>query len=109
MSNTATLRKSFTGKFTYIEYANGEYAHVGKKFIFSYPENSTAIAEWTYNPTTQTLGVIYKSSETIRYNYDGVPMSVIFTMLTADSLGAFIAREVKPNYTVKPLNFGRQA
>jgi hypothetical protein len=100
MSNTATLKKSLTGKFTYIDYANGECAIVGKSYIMSFPENSTAIAEWTYRPAKQTLSVIYKKGDT-RYTYEAVPMSVIFAMLTADSLGAFIAREVKPNYGVK--------
>ena len=100
MSNTATLKKSLTGKFTYIEYTNGECAIIGEDYIMSFPENSTAIAEWTYRPAKQTLSVIYKKGDT-RYTYEAVPMSVIFAMLTADSLGAFIAREVKPNYGVK--------
>lgn len=100
MSNTANIQKSLTGKFTYIDYANGEMAIVGKTYIMSWPTNSTAIAEWTYRPAEQHLVVAYKNSTTT-YIYEGVPMSVIFAMLTADSLGAFIAREVKPNYGVK--------
>lgn len=99
MSNTATFRKSLTGKFTYIDYANGEWAMVGKTSIWSRPDHSTAIAEWAYYPASQTLTVMYKNGDT-RYRYEGVPMSVIFSMMTADSLGAFIAREVKPNYSV---------
>ena len=99
MSNTATFRKSLTGKFTYIDYANGEWAMVGKTSIWSQPDHSTAIAEWAYYPASQTLTVMYKNGDT-RYRYEGVPMSVIFSMMTADSLGAFIAREVKPHYSV---------
>lgn len=100
MSNTANIQRSLTGKFTYIDYANGETAIVGKNYIMSWPTNSTAIAEWTYRPAVQRLVVAYKNSTT-PYIYEGVPVSVIFAMLTADSLGAFIAREVKPNYGVK--------
>lgn len=99
MSNTATFTKSPTSKFTYIGYANSETAYVGSTYIWSYPRHSTAIAEWEYRPDRQTFVVVYKASET-RYLYEGVPMSVIFSMMTADSLGAFIAREVKPNYSV---------
>ena len=99
MRNTATFRKSLSGKFTYIEYANGEFAHVGKKNIWSLPDHSSAIGEWTYSPAKQTLEVVYKSNTT-RYTYEGVPMSVVFSMMTADSLGAFIAKEVKPHYSV---------
>lgn len=99
MSNTATIQPAVTGKFTYITYANNECAIVAKAFIYSFPENSTAVAEWTYRPAEQTLSVIYKNGDT-RYTYEGVPMSTVFAMLTAESLGAFIAREVKPNFGV---------
>lgn len=99
MSNTATFRKSLTGKFTYIDYANGEWAMVSKNSVWSHPSNSTAIKAWDYFPASKRLTVVYKNSDKAYY-YEGVPMGVIFAMMTADSLGAFIAREVKPHYSV---------
>jgi hypothetical protein len=100
MSNTATFRKSLKGKFTYIDYANGECAYVTSRNIWSQPDHSSAIDEWTYRPVNQTLEVVYKNNPT-QYIYEGVPMSVIFSMMTADSLGVFIAKEVKPKYSVE--------
>lgn len=105
MSNTATLTKSLRGDITYINYANNEFAIIGNNSIFSLPTNSSSIAEWTYEPEEQALSVIYKSCETKRYYYEGVPMSVVFALLTADSIGSFIAREVKPNYTFRLVDF----
>lgn len=99
MKSNATLKQSLNGKFTYIEYSNNEWAMVGKNYIWSETSHSTAISGWEYRPHKQTLTVTYKNSDT-RYTYEGVPMSVIFAMFLADSLGAFIAREVKPNYSV---------
>jgi len=99
MSNTATFRKSLRGTTTYIDYANGEIAYVDKTGVWSMPHNSTAIKMWDYKPETQVLTVAYLNSPTW-YRYEGVPMRVIFDLLLADSLGAFIAREVKPHYGV---------
>jgi hypothetical protein len=84
-----------------ITYANGEWAHfqLDGTILASLPHNSTAIEFWYYNLSHQMLVVQYKSSETY-YHYDGVPFSVIFDLMLADSLGAFIAKEVKPNYSV---------
>lgn len=105
MKHNATLRKSIGGYYTYIDYANGESAvvddsigyGVGKTFIWSQPKHSTAIAKWEYRTHEQTLTVTYKNSDT-RYTYEGVPISVMFDLLMANSLGGFIARVVKPNY-----------
>lgn len=45
------------------------------------------------------LVVQYKNSDTF-YRYEGVPFTAMFALMSADSLGAFIAREIKPNYSV---------
>jgi hypothetical protein len=100
MSNTATIRKSHTGFTSVIEYANNETAMIGRTAITSYPLHSTAISYWHYNPATNELVVCYTDGDTY-YTYEGVLMRTVFAMFTADSLGAFIATEVKPNHKVR--------
>jgi hypothetical protein len=80
-------------------YANGEMAWFRDNSIASSTMYSTAIAYWTYDVVTKDFIVKYKSSETY-YTYEGVPHSVIFDMMFADSLGAFIAKTIKPTYSV---------
>jgi len=84
-----------------ITYANGESAYFqqGGKILASLPSNSSAIEFWYYELTTNELTVQYKSTPTY-YKYEGVPFNVVFDLMLADSLGSFIAKEVKPNYSV---------
>ena len=90
----------------FLDYSNGEQALVSRLTIWSQPENSTAIAEWEYDPKRETLTVIYKNGET-RYTYEGVPMKMVFLMMSADSLGSFVAREIKPKYSVAGVVAGK--
>ena len=101
MTTTTITKTTITKDRDLITYANGEWAHFQKDgtILASLPHNSTAIEFWYYNLADQELVVQYKSSETF-YHYEGVPFSVIFDLMLADSLGAFIAKEVKPNYSV---------
>lgn len=86
---------------TIIPYSNNEQAMVnGRDSLFSFPDHSTAIEYWTYNPKTEVLTVQYKNNGTF-YHYEDVPFHVVFAMLTADSLGAYVAKEIKPKYSVK--------
>lgn len=84
-----------------ITYANGEWAHFQRdgQVLASCPNNSSAVQFWYYNLSDQELVIQYKKSETF-YHYENVPFSVIFDLMLADSLGAFIAKEVKPKYSV---------
>ena len=84
-----------------ITYANGEWAHFQRdgKVLASCPNNSSAVQFWYYDLAEQKLVVQYKSSETF-YHYEGVPFNVVFDLMLADSLGHFIAKVVKPNYSV---------
>jgi len=92
-----TITKTSTDTLTY---ANGETAYFYEgNILSSITKNSTAIQFWYYDLTTTKLVVQYKSSETF-YHYEGVPFQVIFDLLLADSLGQFIAKVVKPNYSV---------
>ena len=99
MNNTSTIRQSTLTSETYIDYANQELAVVGADTIGSLPHNSSAIKFWSYNIKTNELAVQYKSSDTF-YRYEGVPFYTMFALMNADSLGAFIAKEIKPNYSV---------
>ena len=82
-----------------VTYANDEWAWVSGDYIASHTKHSTAIAWWKYEVSTQFLVVQYKNSDTF-YRYEGVPFTAMFALMSADSLGAFIAREIKPNYSV---------
>lgn len=95
---TITYAKTGTGRHL-VTYANNEWAWVENDLICSCPRQSTAVGFWYYEPKTQALVVKYKGGDTY-YKYEGVPFFTIFAMLTADSLGAFIAREVKPHFSV---------
>jgi hypothetical protein len=80
-------------------YANGEMAILEGDEIRSFCLKSSAIRWWSYNVVTKNLTVKYHSGEKY-YKYEGVPYSIIIEMMFADSLGAFIAKTIKPNYSV---------
>lgn len=80
-------------------YANKEMAWFSDDTIGSSTMYSTAIAFWSYNIISKEFVVKYRSSDTY-YTYEQVPYSVIFDLMFADSLGAFIAKEIKPLYSV---------
>ena len=97
MSNT-TITKKNTNCLGYANEENAYFIFEGK-YLSSMPENSSAINFWSYELATNQLTVQYKSSPTY-YHYEGVPFQVIFDLMLADSLGQFIAKVVKPNYSV---------
>jgi hypothetical protein len=94
---TLTHINSTVGKG--LNYANGEMAWITGDNVRSSCMYSTAIAYWDYSVVTKNFIVKYKSSEKF-YQYEGVPYSVIIEMMFADSIGAFIAKQIKPNYSV---------
>jgi hypothetical protein len=81
-----------------ITYANNEWAWIKGDGISSCPTKSSAIEYWQYNVKTNALVVQYKGTNKEFYTYVGVPFSAVFALMSADSLGAFIAKEIKPNY-----------
>lgn len=81
-----------------VPYANGETAmFVGPRVLGDHPHNSSAIKFWCYDFEAERLTVLYHGGVNF-YDYETVPASTLFAMLAADSLGSFIAREVKPNF-----------
>lgn len=98
MTETA-LTHIKTDRYQGLVYANGEKAWVRDDRISSLPDKSTAIGWWSYQTTTKQLCVQYRSSETYYY-YEGVPYGVVIEMMFADSLGSFIAKNIKPHYSV---------
>lgn len=99
-TNTVTYADHETGHM--VTYANNEWAWVKEDSIASYTTYSTAVQWWRYEAKYGILTVQYKNNDTY-YKYEGVPFYTVFAMLTADSLGAFIAREVKPHFSVTAL------
>jgi hypothetical protein len=94
MSNTLTYD---TDNNPCVTYANNEWAFVREEHISSSTKYSTAIDWWRYGVKSNILTVKYKNSETF-YDYEGVPFALMFALMSADSLGAFIAKEIKPIY-----------
>lgn len=99
MKQTLIYENSTIGQC--LTYANDEWAHFQRdgQILASCPKNSSAVQFWYYNLSDQELVVQYKKSETF-YHYEGVPFPTMFALMSADSLGAFIAREIKPNFSV---------
>lgn len=82
-----------------LNYANGEMAWINGDNVRSSCMHSSAISFWDYDVVTKNLIVRYKSGDKF-YRYEGVPYAVIIEMMFADSLGAFIAKTIKPAYSV---------
>jgi ABC-type molybdate transport system substrate-binding protein len=99
MNNAITYTKSELNTDDAIYYTNNEVAFINKDYIASYVQNSSAIQHWAFHFATKELVVLYKSSDT-HYHYEGVPFQEIFALMSADSLGSFIAKTIKPTYSV---------
>jgi hypothetical protein len=77
---------------------NGTFTVYDDGVIVGYPESS-AVKDWTYLTHTQTLVVTFTSS-TKEYFYNDVPAYKVFQMLASESIGAFIAKAIKPHHEV---------
>ena len=60
---------------------------------------SSAIERFHYMTNSETLVVVSKGNEK-KYFYEAVPAYKIFQMLASESLGAFIAKAIKPHHEV---------
>lgn len=80
-----------------ITHGDRETATMNGDSIFCAPRKSTAVTLWKYKGGV--LMVLYKGSKHY-YRYEGVTMAKVFQMMAAESLGAFIAEEIKPNHKV---------
>lgn len=102
MTNQITFTPQVVGVSAlraHLNYANNEIAFIDDNDLSSLCEHSSAISFWNYNLKDKSLTVRYLSSEQF-YGYENVPFVAIFSLLSADSLGAFIAKEIKPYYSV---------
>jgi hypothetical protein len=59
-------------------------------------KESTSIKYWAWE--NNSLVVEFVQNPEKSYRYVGVPYSVIVDLLNADSVGSFVARQIKPNY-----------
>lgn len=97
MTNTLTHTTTSTGDV--VTYANNEAAFLGDDRVFSFPAHSTAIRFWSYAPAKKQLVVQYVNGHT-HYVYEDVPFRAVFALMSAPSLGKYIATEIKPHYSV---------
>jgi KTSC domain len=58
--------------------------------------SSTSLASIGYDPETSTLEVEFLNGHL--YQYFGVPPQAYSALMSASSLGAYVARVVKPTY-----------
>jgi hypothetical protein len=72
----------------------GTFSILSTGAIIGYPESS-AVVKWLYN-TTGSLGVTFPNGKT--YIYRGVPFYEVTRLMTANSVGEFINKVIKPNY-----------
>lgn len=65
-------------------------------------ENSSQIAATGYDPTSQTLAVLFRSGE--RYNYFAVDPSDAEGLRNADSPGRYLQSTIKPAYEFEKID-----
>ena len=63
---------------------------------------SSSIDSIGYEPWAQELFVRFQGNETT-YVYHGIKLETYESLLSADSLGGFINKEIKPRYSVTQL------
>lgn len=66
--------------------------------LFSFSPESSAVKYISYLMADERLSVTYSNGQT--YFYDEVKFPTVIQLLDADSVGAFIAKQIKPNYKV---------
>lgn len=82
---------------TVIHYGDGEMAFLRKDAISSVMSRSEAVAYWQW--FRGELTVQYQGSEAY-YRYKGVSLATVFGLMNAESAGAFVATQIKPNHEV---------
>ena len=65
-------------------------------------ENSSQIAATGYDPTSQTLAVLFRSGQ--RYDYRGVPPEEADALRNADSPGRYLQSTIKPAYEFEKID-----
>jgi hypothetical protein len=61
---------------------------------------STAISAFGYMPVTKSLLIVYKPEPKILYVYENVPEKIVYEFSKAESLGRYLAQEIKPKFQV---------
>lgn len=84
---------------------NGDTYHYLYGVIIADTPSSSAIHGWTYvrdihKREVGLLRVRYNSNTDKDYLYYSVPMDVVTGLIFADSVGSFVAKEIKPKYSV---------
>ena len=77
---------------------NGTFTVYEDGTLYAEPVSS-AVKELTYLTNRQTLVVVFVGNEK-QYFYDDVPAYKVFQMLASESIGAFIAKAIKPHHEV---------
>lgn len=64
--------------------------------------NSKSVSKLEYSEDTKTLIITYTTGK--RYEYEGVPESVVTDMTKAESVGQYINQHIKGKYNYKLIN-----
>lgn len=66
--------------------------------LISFMPESSAVNYLTYMLADERLGVTFSNGQT--YFYEQVEFATVIQLLASDSVGAFIAKQIKPNHPV---------
>lgn len=66
------------------------------------PKESSNVKEVGYDPATRTLGIRFANGKL--YHYEDVPDDVYTDLLEADSIGGFIAKNVRGQFKTTPID-----
>jgi len=90
---------TFKTSFPNIESEHGQCFMSEFGMIILQPENSSSVVKATWHDFN-ALYVTFTSSPDSCYCYEGVTFRQMVQLLNADSVGSFIAKEIKPNHEV---------
>ena len=99
MTKQVTLRKPNSGAFVAGITTDNGSVYFGHDGEISCVPDSTAIKWWNWN--NGVLAVQYRSAPHTYYFYQAVPLEEAWNLIMAESVGAFIAKNIKPNYEVR--------
>lgn len=89
----------FKTSFPNIESEHGNCFISEFGMIILQPENSSSVVKVSW-ADDDSLYVTFTSSPDSCYCYEGVTFRQMVKLLNADSVGSFIAKEIKPNHEV---------
>ena len=83
----------------------GSVRFVDHGAVFCFPDDSSSVSYWSSDSFGVT--VQFKGSPDWYYTYAEVPAHVVSSLITAESVGSFIATKIKGKYEVRKWATGK--